>query len=103
MNDLEWTKDPMTSPDYRQRFFAEYWQTRIRYERLRQFIAKIGAGKATNSKFVNHDCPLDLLKKQLKSMDEYLSILEMRAIIENVDLAVTNLTMREDYKETCHE
>ena len=33
-----------------------------------------------------HDCPLDLLREQQNIMGEYLHILELRALIENVDL-----------------
>ena len=95
MNDLSWTKDLMESSDYRQRFFAEYWQTKIRYERLKNFCNRIEAARVTGTDAPIHDCPEKLLRAQQKSMGEYLHLLEIRAIIENVDLEVTKLTLEE--------
>jgi hypothetical protein len=33
-----------------------------------------------------HDCPYHMLREQQRCMGEYLHILEVRAIIENVEL-----------------
>lgn len=41
MNDLNETAELMGSADYKERFRAEYWQTLIRYERLKHFCCKI--------------------------------------------------------------
>ena len=41
MKKLMETIDLMTSDDYKKRFVAEYWQTRIRQEKLRNFCDKI--------------------------------------------------------------
>lgn len=81
----------MTSEDYRERFKAEYWQTKIRYERLKKFLTRIEAANDTmysNNpvEMPEHDCPFDLLRKQQKVMGNYLHILEVRAIIERIDL-----------------
>lgn len=80
----------MNSKDYKKRFVAEYWQTKIRYEKLKAFNTKIEAnerkGNCTEPK---HDCPKDLLLNQQHVMGEYLHILEVRAAIENVDLSET--------------
>ena len=35
--DLKQTTDLMLSQDYKERFIAEYWQTKIRYEKLKHF------------------------------------------------------------------
>ena len=78
----------MTSPDYKERFRAEYIQTKIRYERLKAFNTKIEAAFRTECKapMPPHDCPHDLLREQQEVMGQYLHILEVRAVIEGVDL-----------------
>lgn len=37
----------MQSENYKERFKAEYYQTKIRYEKLKKFNTKIEAAKAT--------------------------------------------------------
>ena len=77
----------MNSRDYRDRFVAEYIQTKIRYERLKAFCNRIEAAKLdptlTEPK---HDCPYKLLRKQQSVMGEYLHQLELRAVIEDIDI-----------------
>ena len=88
------TAADMTSPDYRERFRAEYIQTKIRYERLKAFNTKIEAAFRTECErpevkkapMPPHDCPHDLLREQQEVMGQYLHILEVRAVIEGVDL-----------------
>lgn len=87
MNRLEDTIKLMNSSDYKERFMAEYWQTKIRYEKLKKFNNRIEA--ATISEKVDmplHDCPDHLLKEQQSFMGYYLNTLEVRAIIEGIDL-----------------
>ena len=84
--DLKETIDMMLSADYKERFVAEYLQTKIRYERLKAFNTKIEAAETTNTPPPKHDCPLDLLKAQQSIMGQYLHILEVRAVIEGVEL-----------------
>ena len=84
----------MTSHDYKERFRAEYIQTKIRYERLKAFNTKIEAAFRTECErpevkkapMPPHDCPHDLLREQQEVMGQYLHILEVRAVIEGVDL-----------------
>jgi hypothetical protein len=84
----------MTSPDYKERFRAEYIQTKIRYERLKAFNTKIEAAFRTECErpevkkapMPPHDCPHDLLREQQEVMGRYLHILEVRAVIEGVYL-----------------
>ena len=76
----------MTSSDYKQRFIAEYWQTKIRYEKLKDFCNKIELANLDIMDEPKHDVPYDLLREQQRIMGEYLHILELRAIIENIDL-----------------
>ena len=88
------TVEGMLSPDYKERFRAEYAQTKIRYERLKAFNTKIEAAFRTECErpevkkapMPPHDCPHDLLREQQKVMGQYLHILEVRAVIEGVDL-----------------
>lgn len=87
-------KDPiemMTSEDYKERFKAEYHQTKIRYERLKKFNTRIKAAEITGFmdnavEMPKHDCPRDLLREQQAVMGNYLHILEVRAVIEGIDL-----------------
>lgn len=89
--ELSDTVDLMSSDDYKARFMAEYYQTKIRYEKLKKFNTKIEAARVTQftDKAVEgpkHDCSDDLLRGQQKVMGEYLHILELRAEIEGVEL-----------------
>ena len=83
---LKQTEDLMNSSDYKERFAGEYWQTKIRYEKLKNFNNRIEASSLVNIEEPKHDCPYHLLKEQQRLMGEYLHILEVRAIIEKVDL-----------------
>lgn len=83
---LEDTSVLMTSEDYKNRFVAEYAQTKIRYEKLKNFCNRIEAAMLTGSKEPDHDCSLELLRSQQRIMGEYLHILEIRAVIEEVEL-----------------
>ena len=90
------TANAMVSLDYKERFKAEYWQLKIRLENLRKFNLRIKAGRMMNEmlcqesdkigRVPKHDCPDWLLSDQQRVMEDYLDILEERAIIENIDL-----------------
>lgn len=80
----------MTSSDYKQRFIAEYWQTKIRYEKLKDFCNKIELANLDIMDEPKHDVPYNVLREQQRIMGEYLHILELRAIIENIDLYEKN-------------
>lgn len=85
--ELKDTFELMTSTDYKERFKAEYLQTKIRYEKLKNFCNKIEASIiSVNVPEPIHDCPLELLRKQQNLMGQYLGVLELRAVIEGVDL-----------------
>ena len=100
--ELKETIDGMISTDYRERFKAEYRQTKERYERLKAFCNRIEAGvmarfaawvairieaaERTGREEPRHDCPLELLREQQKRMGMYLETLEIRAAIEQIDL-----------------
>lgn len=85
---LEDTAPLMLSPDYKDRFIAEYWQLKIRYERLKAFNNRIIASQNFRKKVEepDHDCDNSLLAQQQELMGEYLHILEVRAVIEGIQL-----------------
>ena len=85
------TVELMGSSDYRDRFVAEYIQLKIRYEKLKAFNTKIEAARRTAGEDNGvdepiHNCPAGLLHEQQAAMGEYLHLLEVRAVIEDIDL-----------------
>mgnify|MGYP003373972315 FL=1 len=84
--ELKETVELMNSVDYKDRFIAEYHQVKIRYEKLKNFCNKIEVETMLGKEVTKHDRPLELLREQQKYMGLYLSILEKRALIENVEL-----------------
>ena len=89
MKDLKDTVEYMTSDDYQKRFVAEYTQTKIRHDKLKAFCDKIELAEVYHiGTAPEHNCPLNILREQLRVMATYLSVMEKRAIIENIDLSV---------------
>lgn len=89
--ELKETVEMMNSFDYKERFKAEYYQTKNRYEKLKKFNNKIEASERTaysknHLLEPKHDCPSELLRQQQHVMGEYLHILEVRAEIEGIEL-----------------
>lgn len=85
--ELKDTVEMMGSADYKERFKAEYYQTKIRYEKLKAFNNKIEAAKQSKAvEMPKHDCPDYLLVQQQHAMGEYLHLLELRAVIEGIEL-----------------
>lgn len=82
MKELKDTIELMNSEDYKERFKAEYWQTKIRYDKLHKLIIKIEAGTCD----FTPSCSLEIHKEQAKYMGMYLYILEVRAEYEGIDL-----------------
>ncbi len=82
MMELSETIELMQSEDYKERFKAEYWQTKIRYDKLHKMIVKYEAGTLE----FEPSSSLELLKKQSSAMCSYLYSLEVRAEIEGVAL-----------------
>lgn len=84
MKELKDTIDMMTSADHKERFYAEYWQTKIRYDKLHRMCVAYEAGKLP----FTANCPLEILKEQKAAMGKYLYMLEIRAKIEDVELGL---------------
>ncbi len=80
--ELSDTVKMMTSEDYKERFRAEYEQTKTRTEKLHCMLVKYEAGTLS----FTPSCPPALLKRQENVMRAYLDILEVRAEIEGLDL-----------------
>ena len=73
----------MGSGDYKERFKAEYIQTKIRYGKLHDMCVKYEAGTLD----FTPSCSLELLKEQKAAMGNYLHCLEVRAQIEEIELS----------------
>ena len=73
---------PTKSPDYKKRFEAEYRQLRIRYEGLKRMCERWDAGVLD----FTPTCPRAVYDKQMAAMVDYLSVLEIRAFDEGIDL-----------------
>lgn len=82
MMNLHDTVEPMLSADYKERFRAEYHQTKNRYDKLHAMVVKYDAGTLD----FKPTCSIELLKQQKAAMGQYLYCLEVRAQIEHVDL-----------------
>lgn len=77
---LEDTVDLMVSDDWKERFKAEYWQLKLRYERLKYLVDNWDALDFTpSSDKATHIIQLDVMKA-------YIDILETRAEKESVAL-----------------
>ena len=76
------TVELMGSADYKDRFKAEYYQTKIRYDKLHLMIVKYEAGTLD----FEPTTPISILKDQAKYMGMYLYTLEMRAQMEGIEL-----------------
>lgn len=87
--ELESTLDLMLSPDYKNRLKAEYWQTKVRYEKLKRSNTEWEAYRITNGMQAvakESKTPMEVLQQQERVMGEYLHLLELRAVLEGVEL-----------------
>lgn len=71
----------MNSPDYKERFKAEYYQVKIRYDKLGEMLCKLRNGTLEFEPV----CSETLLSRQLYHMRMYLIDLETRAKIEGIE------------------
>ena len=79
--ELKDTIEMMNSEDYKERFKAEFYQTKIRYIKLCDVIKKYEEGTLE----FKPGCPIDLLKEQAAYMFDYLYVLEDRADLEGIE------------------
>ena len=80
--ELKDTIEMMNSNDYKERFKAQYQQTKIRYDKLDAMTVKYEAGTLS----FTPTCSLELLKDQKKHMGNYIRCLKIRAEIEGIEL-----------------
>lgn len=80
--ELAETIELMQSEDFKERFKAEYWQTKIRHSKLSEMLMKYEAGTLD----FEPKCPNTLLVWQRDVMKRYLFVLEERARFEGIDL-----------------
>lgn len=72
----------MNSENYKDRFVAEYLQLIVRIKGLEKMLVKYRCGKLN----FTPKCSYELLKAQLKTMEDYKFYLEIRAKIEGIEL-----------------
>ena len=103
--ELKDTIELMNSSDYKDRFKAEYWQAKIRYDKLDYMIVKYEANTlnftptcsleiSNQYRFTRRNVlrsniqwrQLELLKEQKKYLGNYIRTLKIRAEIEGIKL-----------------
>jgi hypothetical protein len=80
--ELKDTIELMQSEDYKDRFKAEYYQVKIRYEKLKAMLIQWDKGELE----FTPTCSRAQYEIQKKAMLDYISTLETRAAIENIEL-----------------
>lgn len=80
--ELKDTIELMNNDDYKDRFKAEYYQVKIRYDKLHKMLVKYEARTLD----FELSCPPEILEKQACYMGNYLRTLEVRAEIEKIEL-----------------
>ena len=80
--ELKDTVELMTSNDYKERFIAEYCQVKIRYGKLKYMLERWDNGILD---FIP-TCPRSTYDLQISAMENYLAILEARAVMEGIAL-----------------
>lgn len=80
--ELKETADMMISADYKERFKAEYYQNKIRYEKLKSMCERWDKGKLD----FKPTCPREIYNAQLHFMKCYIETLQTRAKMEDIKL-----------------
>lgn len=81
--ELKDTIQQMLSEDYKDRFKAEYYQVKIRYDKLVDMLDRWDKGQLLFSP----TCPRELLWRQVTVMEDYMDLLIERSIAEGIDLS----------------
>ena len=94
--ELKDTVELMNSSDYKDRFKAEYYQLKTRYEKLKALLNKWDAyimrfnqgDDLTLEQFLGFQpsCSYEILREQQSHMGYYLHCLEVREVIDHIDL-----------------
>ncbi len=80
--ELKNTVEMMESPDYKERFKAEYYQLEIRYKKLLAMLEQWDKGTLAFSPA----CPRSTYNIQVRAMTDYLAAMDARAVMEGVEL-----------------
>lgn len=80
--ELAETAAMMTSADYKERFLAEYHQLLTRYVKLVNMVSAWDKGELN----FTPTCPRATYDFQIRTMKDYLGLLEIRAKMEGVEL-----------------
>jgi hypothetical protein len=72
----------MGSPDYKERFRAEYYQLVIRYKKLKAMLSKWDRGELDYTPA----CGRGVYSLQESAMLNYMAVLEKRAELENIEV-----------------
>lgn len=80
--ELKDTIELMKSEDYKDRFKAEYWQVKVRLDKLYTMYSHMKNGTLD----FEPTCPAEVYIKQLEAMAQYIDILEKRAVLEGINL-----------------
>lgn len=80
--ELKDTVEMMLSSDYKERFKAEYYQLKIRYDNLSSIIKRYHAGTLE----FDLESSIELLEGQRKAMYAYLCYVEARAVAEDLGI-----------------
>jgi hypothetical protein len=86
--ELAKTCEQMVSPDYKERFKAEYLQLKNRLNGLKRMLDAWDKGTLP----FTPTCPRNVYDEQIKGMELYLNVLTVRAAMEHVTA---------DYIESC--
>ena len=84
---LDATIPLMRSNDYKDRFVAEWAQTKIRLSKLNRMLQRYYDGTLD----FTPTCPVQFLEKQTFAMERYVEVLEMRALVEKIKLPTEKL------------
>ena len=81
--ELKDTVEPMMSDDYKERFKAEYYQVKIRYEKLKYMLER------WDNELLDFipTCPRSTYDMQIRAMSDYIAVLEARAVMEGITLS----------------
>ena len=82
ITELHQTADMMSSDDYKERFRAEYYQLKIRYDKLQEMLSKWDSSQLDFTPV----SPRSTYNMQSKAMADYLAALKARSVMEGVDL-----------------
>lgn len=80
--ELKDTVQQMLSEDYKDIFKAEYYQVKIRYDKLVDMLDRWDKGQLLFSP----TCPRELFWRQVTVMEDYMDLLIERSIAEGIDL-----------------